>query len=152
MTSPKFAHVQAEYQRLHAEWLAKYDVTDDRIIRALAVAAFADRYEMARLPFEQWDDDQRMAIHHFRKKNLNNKQGEVRTEVVLRDPERALDRLCRIRGMYKNKHEVKLDVTIASARAAEESFMGRMASLAASLSSEIVLPGTDAGGETPSTV
>ncbi len=146
MHLPQFAHVQAAYQDLVDKRLAKYDVTDDRIIQALSIIAFGDRTRIHTTKPEDLFPEERILVDGYKTRSLNDGTSKVRVEVIMPDRERAIDKLCKIRGMYRNRHEVKLDVSIAAARQVEESILGSLAKLAAA-SDPAFLAGEPPAGE-----
>lgn len=177
MTLPKYAHVQAEFQRLMAARLAKYEVTKEGIERELAMIAFGDRTRISRLelvpvrnpdgspaldeignhlfrqevvvtPTADLFPDERAMVLGYREKAKNDGHGTM-IEVIQTDKVGALKTLAKIKGMLVQKHEVKLDMTLAAAAAAEESFLGKLDKLAKAAQANESEPELATPGESP---
>lgn len=85
--------------------------------------------------------DQSLAIQRFVKKTLNDGSGDFIIEAILCDKMQAIKTIAQMKGLLRNQHDVKIELT--TAKAESESFLGRMVELATALSADIVFSKPD---------
>lgn len=118
---PDYRHVQKAYDRLVEVRMAKYNVTEESIIRELAAIAFADKRDVAtfgpqgvRLAVESEDLWPEQVAQIRGLTQVETEFGPV-VNVQFYSKLEALVALAKIRGMLREKHEFTLDLRIQAA-------------------------------------
>lgn len=154
MNLPCFAHVQAAYKALVDSRMARYNVTNERIIQELSIIALGDRSRISRkedgkviiADSDELFPDERVMVEGYREKSKNDGTDGTMIEVIQHSKVDALKTLAKIRGMLRERHEVKLDVSISASRQIEQDVLGKLAGLAAARGASPAPEGADAKG------